>query len=227
MKHIVAINASPRVKWNTAMLVDEAARGAQEAGAEIIHFDLYKLERFTACISCFGCKRAPNEGKCVYKDGLKPVLDAIREADGLIIGTPNYLGDVSAVFRSLFERLVFQSLTYKKEPRRYDNPFIHVLMIMTSNSPKAMYAIGDQAMMINRYKGTLSGMVGPTKVMIAGDTLQVSDYSRYDWTMFDPAAKQKRREEVFPKEKEKAFELGRTLVEAPWQKYTQEREGAA
>ena len=41
MKHIVAINASPRAKWNTAMLVDEAARGAQEAGAEIIHFDLY------------------------------------------------------------------------------------------------------------------------------------------------------------------------------------------
>ena len=28
-------------------------------------------------------------------------------------------------------------------------------------------------------------------------------------------------------QKEKAFELGRTLVEAPWQKYTQEREGAA
>lgn len=36
MKHIVAINASPRIRWNTAMLVDEAARGAREAGAEML-----------------------------------------------------------------------------------------------------------------------------------------------------------------------------------------------
>ena len=29
-----------------------------------------------------------------------------RKADGLIIGSPNYLGDVSAGFRALFERLI-------------------------------------------------------------------------------------------------------------------------
>ena len=39
MKYIVAINASPRKNWNTAQLVEAAAKGAQEAGAnaEIIH----------------------------------------------------------------------------------------------------------------------------------------------------------------------------------------------
>ena len=39
----------------------------------------------------------------------------IGNADGLIIGTSNYLGDVTAGFRALYERLISQSLTYKTE----------------------------------------------------------------------------------------------------------------
>ena len=34
MKKVVAVNASPRVKWNTAQLVRAAAQGAEEAGAD-------------------------------------------------------------------------------------------------------------------------------------------------------------------------------------------------
>ena len=47
MKHIVAINASPRTEWNTHTLVHEAAEGASAEGAEITWFDLYKLDKFT------------------------------------------------------------------------------------------------------------------------------------------------------------------------------------
>ena len=54
MKHIIAINPSPRTGWNTGILVCEAARGAEAEGAEIEVIDLYKLEKFTGCISCFG-----------------------------------------------------------------------------------------------------------------------------------------------------------------------------
>ena len=56
MKKIVAINASPRKGWNTDMIVMEAAKGAESAGAYIKKTDLYKIEKFTGCISCFGCK---------------------------------------------------------------------------------------------------------------------------------------------------------------------------
>ena len=56
MKKIIAINASPRTGWNTSDLVREAAKGAESAGAEVKVFDLYKLEKFSGCISCFGCK---------------------------------------------------------------------------------------------------------------------------------------------------------------------------
>lgn len=91
MKKIIAINASPRTAWNTASLVREAAKGAESQGAEIRAFELYTLEKFTGCVSCFGCKLPAHLGVCVCKDGLTGVLDEIRQADGLIIGTPNYL----------------------------------------------------------------------------------------------------------------------------------------
>ena len=103
-KKIVAINCSPRMGWNTDILVTEAARGAEGNGAIIEKFDLYRLEKFTGCISCYGCKRPGHEGVCVCRDGLAPVLEAIRNADGLILGTPNYFGDVSADFRAVYER---------------------------------------------------------------------------------------------------------------------------
>ena len=36
MKKIVAINCSPRSAWNTATLVREATKGAEEQGAEMV-----------------------------------------------------------------------------------------------------------------------------------------------------------------------------------------------
>ncbi len=213
MKKIVAINASPRSGWNTDTLVREAAKGAESKGAEVTVFDLYKLEPFSGCVSCFGCKLPAHQGVCVCRDGLAPVLEAIRHADGLIVGTPNYLGDVTAGFRALYERLIFQSLTYKMEPRSYNEHLIPVLFIMTSNAPEEFYTPDGYGRMIANYQNSLSAFVGPTKVMICGNTLQVKDYGKYDWTMFDPEAKKLRRETVFPSEMEMAFALGAEMVD--------------
>ena len=208
-KNVVVVNASPRKGWNTDTLVSEAARGAEEAGATVQKFDLYKLERFTGCISCFGCKREKNKGRCICKDALTPVLDAIREADALVIGSPNYLSELTASFRALYERLIFQSLTYNLETPNCNERPIPVLLIMTSNAPEGMYA-----RLLEGYQRTLSAFVGPTDILVAGDTLQVKDYSKLDWewTMFDPAAKQQRHETVFPQQRQTAYEKGAALV---------------
>lgn len=209
-KKIIAVNAGPRKGYNTDTLINEAIKGAESKGAEVVKFDLFRLERYTGCISCFGCKKEKNKGHCICRDGLTPVLDAIREADGLIIGSPNYLSEMTASFRALYERLIFQSLTYNLEtPCCNQNP-IPVLLIMTSNAPDTMYRS-----LVKNYQKTLSRFVGPTETLISGDTLQLRDYSKTDWewTMFDPKSKQKRHETVFPKECEKAFEMGCSLVD--------------
>ena len=206
-KKIIAVNASPRKGWNTDTLVAEAAKGAESKGAEIEKFDLYSLEKYTGCISCFGCKTEKFMGKCICRDGLTPVLDAIRDADGLIIGTPNYLSETSASFRALYERLIFQYITYNKEKFNCNERQIPVLLVMTSNGPDDMY----QGLLAN-YKNVLDTFVGPTKVLVSGETLQVKDYSKFNWTIFDPEQRKQRRETVFPEECRKAFEAGAAMV---------------
>lgn len=208
-KRIVVVNAGPRKGWNTDTLITEAAKGAEATGAEIIRFDLFRLEKYTGCISCFGCKKEKFKGHCVCKDGLTPVLDAIRSADGLIIGSPNYLSEMTASFRALYERLIFQSLTYNLETPCVNQNVIPVLLIMTSNAPDTAY----QGLLQN-YKQTLSRFVGPTEVFVSGNTLQLKDYSKTDWqwTMFDPTAKKERHDTVFPQECQKAFDMGKALV---------------
>lgn len=208
-KKIIAVNAGPRKGWNTDTLIAEAIKGAETAGAEVEKFDLFRLEKFTGCISCFGCKKERFKGHCIIKDGLTPVLDAIREADGLIIGSPNYLGELTSSFRSLYERLIFQNLTYTKENPCCNDRKIPVLLIMTSNALEGLYK-----KLLDNYRQTLNSFIGPTKVFVSGDTLQLKDYSQTDWqwTLFDPDAKQKRHETVFPEECKKAYGLGATLL---------------
>ena len=207
-KKIVVVNGGPRKGWNTDTLLTEAAKGAESVGAEIIRFDLFRLEKYTGCISCFGCKREKFKGHCICRDGLTPVLDAIREADGLVLGAPIYLSEFTASFRALYERLIFQNLTYTKEQPCCNEHMIPALLVMTSNAPQEMYQG-----LIDNYQRTMNSFVGPTKVLISADTLQLKDYNSTDWkwTIFDPEKKKKRHETVFPEECKKAFEMGKEL----------------
>ena len=205
-KKIIAVNAGPRMGWNTETLITQAAKGAEAAGAQVQRFDLFRLEKYTGCISCFGCKKEKFKGRCVCRDGLTPVLDAIREADGLIIGSPNYLGEMTASFRALYERLIFQNLTYNVETPCCNDRMIPVLLIMTSNAPDTYYA-----QLLENYRQTLSRFVGPARVLVSGNTLQLKDYGKTDWewTLFDPEDKRIRHETVFPQGCKKAFEMGK------------------
>ena len=207
MKKIIAINGSPRSGWNTDILVREAAAGAASAGAEVEVIELYKLEKFTGCVSCFGCKTEGHLGQCVCRDGLHDVLEKIRHADGLLLGSPVYLGDISAGLRALYERLVFQYITYKTEVGSYNKRKIPVVLIVTSNV-SAEY----DTELLSRYKGTLEAFIGPTQTLASGSTLQVNNYERYNWTMFNAEEKKARRETVFPEDRKAAYQLGADML---------------
>ena len=207
-RKIVVVQAGPRKGWNTDTLVRDAAAGAEEAGAELQCFDLFDLEPYTGCVSCFGCKTLKHKGHCVCRDGLTPVLDAIREADGLIIGSPMYLSQPTASFRALYERLVFQSLTYNNETPCCRLRTVPVLLIMTCGAPEHFYLD-----LMKDYQETLTAFVGPTETFLSADTLQVADYSKNEWEWSsDPAAKMERHETVFPLHRAQVREMGKALA---------------
>ena len=54
---------------------------------------------------------------------------------------------------------------------------------------------------------------GPTEILCSYDTYQFSKYDRYDAATFDEAHKAEVRDKQFPIDLDKAYELGRRLVE--------------
>ncbi len=210
MKTIV-INASPRKNQNTAQLLKEAQKGAESAGAETEYVDLYDLN-FTGCRSCLACKRKNAErNKCYWKDDLSPLIGRILQSDAVIIGSPIFMGEPTAHFRALFERLGFCVLSYDGDELSYYGKKLNAGFIYTMNAPREYYEKNIRpALQITE---STFGMLlkGEVKSYAACDTLQVSDYSRYSMGIFDEAAKKKHREEQFPKDLEECFRLGADL----------------
>ncbi len=205
MKTII-LNGSPRKNQNTAMLLKSAQKGAVSAGADTEYIDLYDLN-YTGCRSCLACKRknlAPCH--CYWKDDLSPLLDRIFESDALMIGVPIYLGGITSQVHALMERLHFCALSYDD----YSNYFkgkVNVGVIVTMNASKMFY----KTMYQSKIKSELSALKtlnGNIEFYPCFDTLQVSDYSKYDMASFNEEHKKKVRQTQFPKDLENAFELG-------------------
>lgn len=110
---IYAINGSPRINKNTATLLDKALEGAKSVAenVETERIDLYKL-KYTGCRSCFACKvkNGKSYGKCAIRDDLYEVLNKLRDADAMIIGTPIYYRTITAQLHAFY--LQVNSLPY-------------------------------------------------------------------------------------------------------------------
>ena len=213
MKKIIAFNGSPRKEWNTATLLTNALEGAASLGAftELIH--LYDLD-YKGCISCFACKKKGGKsyGRCAVKDGLTPVLKKIEAADALVFGSPIYLGSVTGEMQSFLERLVFPYLTYTDPPETLFPKKLRTGFIYTMGLPEEMVKeVGYNQRFANTER-FLTRIFGSSETLSSFDTYQFKDYSKVVATRFDPAAKLKRRQEIFPKDCQKAFEMGARLA---------------
>jgi multimeric flavodoxin WrbA len=210
---VMAFNGSPRKKWNTATLLEKALEGAASKGAktELIH--LYDLD-YKGCISCFACKTIGGKsyGRCVVKDDLKPIFRKIEKADGVILGSPIYFGTVTGEMRSFMERLLFPYSTYTDPPQSLFPKKINSGFIYTMGLAENMVQDFGYFDHFNRTGMVLTRIYGSSEYMCSFDTYQFNDYSKVLATRFDPVKKAKRREEVFPKDCEKAFEMGARMA---------------
>ena len=206
---IIAINGSPRKKWNTATLLKEALKGAEAGGAktELIH--LYDLN-YKGCRSCFACKTIDGSsyGKCVVKDDLREVFRKIENSDAVILGSPVYFGTVSGEMRSFMERLMFPYLTYTKPPQTLFGKKIKTGFIYTMNIPEEDVKPFHYDVHFNLNEKVLNMIFGHCESLFSFDTYQFDDYSKVVSSRFDPLHKSKQKEEVFPEDEKKAFEMG-------------------
>jgi len=211
---VMAFNGSPRKRWNTATLLEKALEGAASKGAktELIH--LYDLD-FKGCISCFACKTIGGKsyGKCAVKDDLKPIFRKIEKVDAIILGSPGYFGAVSGEMKSFMERLLFPYSTYTDPPQSLFPRKIKSGFIYTMGVTEKMFQEVGYSRQFNLHEMILKRIYGASEYMCSFDTYQFDDYSRVLSSRFDPEKKAQRRKEIFPKDCEKAFEMGAKLAE--------------
>jgi len=210
---IIALNGSPRKKWNTATLLQKALEGAasQRAETELIH--LYDVN-YKGCISCFACKTLGGKsyGKCAVQDDLAPIFSRIEQADAILMGSPIYWGDITGEMKSFLERLMFQYMTYTNPPGALFPKKIKTGFIYTMNVNEEVMKEWQYAINFNRYEGALQRIFGESEYICSFDTLQFDDYSKVLNTRFDPVKKKQRHDEVFPMDCQKAFDMGVRLV---------------
>ena len=210
---VIAFNGSPRKGWNTATLLKSALEGAASRGADVELVHLYDLN-YKGCTSCFGCKLKSGKsyGRCAMKDELTPFLRKIEIADGILLGSPVYLGAATGEMRSLMERLVFPFLTYTDPPGSIFPGKARVGIIYTFGATEEMAVQRGWDRTLPDTGVFMQRIIGPAETLLVYDTLQFDDQSKYVATRFDPAQKAARRKDVFPQDCRKAFELGIRLV---------------
>ena len=99
MKKILLINSSNR-KRNTFKLLSsiEALLKENNFQTELINLGDYNID------FCKGCEVCVLKSGCFIKDDTNLILQKIIEADGLVIGTPVYLNNMTGMLKSLIDR---------------------------------------------------------------------------------------------------------------------------
>ena len=210
---VIAINGSPRKNHNTAALLKKALEGAQANGAETELIHLYDLN-YKGCTSCFACKRkdGPSYGTCACKDELSPILQKIKEADAIILGSPIYLHDVTGQMHAFLERMVFPFITYTEGYKSLFERKIKIGLIYTMNVTAAQMEERGFRSTLNDNEDFLKKVFGHSESLFSHDTYQFDDYDKYVVTVFDKHHKALVRENQFPKDCLNAYDMGQRFT---------------
>ncbi len=100
---VLAINGSARKDGNTAILIRYVFSELEAAGieCEMVQLAGKKIHGCVACRTCFARK----DGYCAQKDDEgNALLDMMKAADGIILGSPTYVADVTPEIKALIDR---------------------------------------------------------------------------------------------------------------------------
>lgn len=210
MKKIIIIDGGPRKTFNTASMLKKVAEGANSVseGTEVKSYRLYDLD-YKGCMSCLACKiKGKAVNICKFKDALTPILEEIAEADGLVLGSPNYFGEITGQMRAFLERLAFPWLSYndysQTAPKR-----MPVLLIETQNGTKEYNNCNGYGTM----EYCISQTLGEPEKLIAYNTYQVKNYNNYELAGFSEEAKRQYRDAHWEDDLQQAYNAGKRMAE--------------
>jgi multimeric flavodoxin WrbA len=99
--NILLISSSPhKARSQTFLLAEELTKGFDSSvKKEVIHLCDHRIE------FCRHCERCHEKTlQCPIKDDVRSILKKMLDADGIIFATPNYINQVTASMKALFDR---------------------------------------------------------------------------------------------------------------------------
>ena len=103
---VIAFNGSPKAEGNTFTLLSTVLAEVEKEGidTELIHIGNKPL---AGCMACGMCAKN-KDGRCaVESDDMNEYIEKMREADGILLGSPTYFGDMTTSLKALIERAGF------------------------------------------------------------------------------------------------------------------------
>jgi len=209
MKRIIIIDGGPRRNMNTAKLLQSLAEGVKsvDGGIEVKTVRLYDMD-YKGCMSCMACKLKDRVSNvCRFRDALTPLLEEISQANGLVLGSPVYFGEVTGQMRAFLERLAFPWLSYNDYSMTAPKQMPVVLIETMNGLPDRNNSNGYGSM-----EYCITSALGKPQRIIAYNTCQVHDYSRYELAGFSEEAKHQWRDSHWDEDLQKAFDAGKDIA---------------
>jgi putative NADPH-quinone reductase len=97
---IIGLLGSPLSEGNTALLLNEALRGAADAGCTVEKIEVAALD-FQSCMEMMFCRE---HDTCIMDDDMQGMYQKFREMDGLIIATPVMTMGIPGTLKSFMDR---------------------------------------------------------------------------------------------------------------------------
>jgi multimeric flavodoxin WrbA len=101
---VVAFNGSPRANGNTAELIKVVFTELNKEGIETKLIHLGNAKPLSGCIACYKCFEAKNKHCALTQDKMNEYIDAMLEADAIILASPTYVADMTSSLKALIER---------------------------------------------------------------------------------------------------------------------------
>lgn len=112
---VLLINGSPKPDGCTFTALSEVARILEQEGIATEIFQVGKLP-IRGCTDCGGCSK-PGMDRCIFdNDPVNRALEKVREADGLVVGSPVHYAGASGMLTSLLDRMFFAGDCFANKP---------------------------------------------------------------------------------------------------------------
>lgn len=115
-KKVLILSGSPRKGGNSDLLCEEFARGAQEAGHGVEKIRVAE-KKVAPCSACYYCRKSG--GACVHKDDMADILQAMIDADVIVLASPVYFYSIDAQLKAVIDRTVARWLEVENKEFYY------------------------------------------------------------------------------------------------------------